>query len=405
MSSSTANPLRTFHVGIAAYIALLSLTAVSNSGLVKLLANGAAVGLFLVGWVNWLFYPSEKKLSSLEILGLVVLYIGLFASVAVNFRHGEWVDVLKIALAPLYFVMGAALSQEDHKWSADHQGARLGLILLVVLPLLAFAGQLMLGLTTFGSTMQVGIFTNRNNAGLYVLSLLAFYAALTGRAVSQPLIYFFVAVVFGTLGLLVAVILAVLLCFGRVRYLLAGLLAVAAAVVVIHQFPPVSTALRIGPVVESVLLLLNGRVNLETVSFGDMVLLLGTSDLSFIFRLKHWLDLLNMYVSGSWSELAFGFGSGSSVRLSYMHLVPHNDFIRMLFEFGAIAFVGFSITLLGVIKSIGRGWSLVPFLALCIYFGSENLINNYAAMVLFFFSAGVVAQRRRVAEMGVPNGV
>lgn len=401
MPSTHANPLRTFHYCITAYVALLCIAAVSGAGIVKALANAAAIGIFAIGLVNWLFYPGRSKLTKLQTLGLTFFYLGLTVSTIINSSQGEFVDTLKIALAPFFLFMGATLSNEEAKWSAAQPNAKLLFALLVALPLFAWAAQLVLGTTSIATNTQVGIFANRNNAGLYAIALLAFYCAIGTNVITQPLVYLMVGVMFGTLGLLTAVVSALLLCHGKVRHFAAGCILGIILIAATQYFPELSASLRLKPVIDSVVLLASGRVDLATVTYGELVQLLKTTDLSFIFRLKHWHNLLSLFLAGSWSEWFFGFGSGASIRLANMQLVPHNDYIRVGFEFGAIALFGFISLLSSTALSIGRGWRLVPTLTVCIYFASENLINNYIAMALFFFSAGVMSQRAHVQKLGV----
>ena len=89
----------------------------------------------------------------------------------------------------------------------------------------------------------------------------------------------------------------------------------------------------------------------------------------------------------------FGFGVGSSVRVSDLRLVPHNDYLRLLFEFGIVTLAGFVAMLALVFARLRRRWETVPLLAVAIYLFSENLVTNYTAMAFFFFSAGVLAER------------
>src|SRR5690606_6882954 len=98
---------------------------------------------------------------------------------------------------------------------------------------------------------------------------------------------------------------------------------------------------RITPVVQSLVLLHEGAINLRAVTFGQLVEILGTTDLSFLFRLKHWLNLWDLYASASGYEWLFGLGIGSSVALSSIGMVPHNDYLRMLFECGIVGLAGF----------------------------------------------------------------
>jgi hypothetical protein len=396
-SESKANPLRTLHYSAVGYVLLLCLTTVTASGLVKVVANAAAIGIFALAAINWLFYRTKTRITTAQALSLVVFYIGMLGSVFFTYKGEELVDIIKIAIAPFFLVIGASLSNETAKWSIKDSTTRLLFGALIILPLISIFIQLATGSQDAFGSKQLGFFANRNNAGLYAIAILAFYCVLAEKVIAIPLVYVAVGLMFGTLGLLLAVVAAIFLCHGNIKYFFAGLLLGTFSLFVLNFLPDLSNTLRVKPVVDSISLLLSGRIDLETVTYGDLVLLLNTQDLSFLFRLKHWYNLLNIYASGTISNYLFGFGAGSAVQLSSIHLVPHNDYIRLIFEFGAVTFLAFTSLLFSTIRAIQRGWALVPVLVVVIYFFSENLINNYLAMIFFFLSAGALSARNRFA--------
>jgi hypothetical protein len=396
-SGTKANPLRTLHYSAVGYVIFLCLTTITASGLVKLIANAAAIGIFALAMINWLFYKSDTRITTGQALSLITFYIGMLGSVSFTFGGNELVDIIKIAIAPFFLVIGASLSNETSKWSIRNSTTKILFGALIVLPLISIFIQLATGMHNEFGSKQLGFFANRNNAGLYAVAILAFYCVLAEKVIAIPIVYVAVGLMFGTLGLLLAVIAAIFLCHGKVKYFFIGLLLGSSCLFALNFFPDLSNTLRVKPVVDSIALLLSGRIDLETVTYGDLVLLLNTQDLSFLFRLKHWYNLINIYAGGSVVNYLFGFGAGSAVQLSSIHLVPHNDYLRLIFEFGAITFLGFTGLLFSTIRSIQRGWALVPILVVVIYFFSENLINNYLAMIFFFLSAGALAARSRFA--------
>jgi len=129
-------------------------------------------------------------------------------------------------------------------------------------------------------------------------------------------------------------------------------------------------------------------------SYGELTQVMGSSDVSFFFRITHWAELLEKYSNGSLDTMLFGNGVGSSARMTTAGLVPHNDYLRYLFECGLFAFLGFLILNLRIIKDAGSSYVAIPVITIVIYFFSENLINNFLAMMLFYFLAGfVIAQK------------
>ena len=75
---------------------------------------------------------------------------------------------------------------------------------------------------------------------------------------------------------------------------------------------------------------------------------------------------------------------GQTAPLTYAALVPHNDYLRVLAEYGPfnlIIFVGF---LLHVRRGLTTGATKVLFVVLCVYFFSENLLDNFTSMAIYF---------------------
>lgn len=390
-----ANPLRALHYALVGYVLLLCFSAVTASGIVKAMANATAIGVFALALTNWLFYKRKSVVSSGQRFFIALYYVGILGSVFFAFKGEDFVDVLKIAIAPFFFVIGADLGDELDKWSLRSRSAILLFLALIFLPLLAIAIQIGSGAFDPSASKQIGFFANRNNAGLYAVSLLCFYCVLTREPINNPLVYLGVGLMFGTLGLFLAVVFALFLSHGTLRYFIAGMVVAITGLVLLNFFPDAGIELRIKPVVDSIVLLLSGRIDLETVSYGELVALLDTQDLSFLFRLKHWLNLYVIFAESSIVNILFGLGAGASVQYSDMRLVPHNDYIRIMFEFGFITFLGFVGLMSCIVFSVKRGWLLVPLLVIVIYFFSENLINNYLAMALFYLSSGTLSVRSR----------
>ncbi|MGB3043332.1 MAG: O-antigen ligase family protein [Xanthobacteraceae bacterium] len=128
-----------------------------------------------------------------------------------------------------------------------------------------------------------------------------------------------------------------------------------------------------------------------SMSYQKLVLLTGSTDLSGFFRLIHWTNIWDIYSSGSLGTLLFGYGPGQTPALTYAEMVPHNDYLRILVEYGPInlaIFVGFLVHIRGALKTAP---ARVLFVVLCIYFFSENLLDSFTSMTLFFAYAGRMA--------------
>jgi hypothetical protein len=389
-----AEPTVLFVGLLVAYVSLLSLASIAQSGLLKGLANVFAVMLFVVLLVRMVSGPPVRLPPAGLAIGLALYWLGLVCSAVVNRDVLSYGDLLKLLLAPGFLLIGAAFESQRASVLWHRRDVRLLFAALVVLPLLAWGVQLVRNGFVFGGIGEAGMFSNRNNAGLYAVTLLGLYAILAERPVRSVLPFLVVGVMFGTLGVLLSVVVALMLTVARAREMavLAAVLAVGA--VGYHLVPEVPPYDRIVPVVQSIRYLIDGRINLYTVTFADLVVLLRTSDVSFMFRLMHWADLWQVFSASDPYHWLFGHGVDSSVPLSRMKLVPHSDYVRYLFEFGVVAFIGFVTILVTMLARCGRRWETVPILVVVVYFFSENLVTNYTAMALFFFAAGALATRR-----------
>ena len=88
------------------------------------------------------------------------------------------------------------------------------------------------------------------------------------------------------------------------------------------------------------------------------------------------------------AHILFGYGIGQTPDLTVLKLGPHNDYLRILAEYGPINLVIFVCFLLHVLFNLKAGLTKVLFMVLMIYFFSENLIDHFASMTLYFTYAG-----------------
>ncbi len=388
-----------FLLHFTGYVLLLAVATLAESGLLKALANVYAVlifGLVAFAWISRAHPPS--RWATAAAVCLLIYLTGLACSVIVNPDAIAWGDLIKMALAPCFLVFGAAFERARLSAGAAEPLWQRPLVrtlfaLLVIVPLATWAAQLAQSGMRLDNAVETSIFANRNNAAVYAVTMLALLTVLRGQPLRSLLVFAAVGVMFGTLGVLLAVLLALMLTVGRPRELLVLLVLLAIGVAAYTWAPTFGPLARITPLMDSMRLLLEGRINLHTVTFGELVLMLKTQDLSFLFRLKHWLDLVYQFGNGDIYHWLFGWGVGAAARMSEMALVPHNDYLRVLFEFGFVALVGFLGMLSLILLRCGRRWETVPLLVLVIYLFSENLINNYIAMAFFYFAAGALAER------------
>jgi hypothetical protein len=134
------------------------------------------------------------------------------------------------------------------------------------------------------------------------------------------------------------------------------------------------------------------------VSYGDYTVLQGgNQDVSFFFRLKQWLEIFFIMVDGEGWKVIFGYGMEASETLTTIGLVPHNDWLRILFELGLLSFTCFLLLNLALFKkiySIDKCLATL-YLTLLIYMFSENLINNFLITSFLYFSLTFICYKNQ----------
>jgi len=388
-------PAYVFLMAIAAYVVLQTLAVLASSGLLKALSYAIAFGIVLAMGAVSAYLPRQRQDVPLGFgIALALYFYGFIASAVLNFGTLDVGTAIKMVLVPPFVVFGVASESQNRFATWERPSTKWLLGTIIVLPAMLWFWQLATGKIEFGGIGGVSIFANRNNAGLYAVTVVALLNVLRPHPLRNLLLYCLAGAAFGTLGVLLAVLAALTLAVGGKRTLL--FIGISAAVVsAILYFVPLEYGVfsRIKSVIASIKLIVSGRVDIATVSYGELVRLLQTSDLSFLFRLKHWLNLWNLYSAAHIENLVFGLGVGASARLSDVGLIPHNDYLRLLVECGPVTFAGFVTMVWLILKHSGRSWEAVPLIAVAIYFLSENLIDNFVAMALFFFAGGATAYR------------
>jgi hypothetical protein len=134
-------------------------------------------------------------------------------------------------------------------------------------------------------------------------------------------------------------------------------------------------------------------------SYAELVGLTGSTDLSGFFRLIHWANIWDLYTRGGIGTWLFGYGAGQTQVLTFAGLVPHNDYLRVLAEYGVFSLIIFVCFLQHIRSGLRTGASQVLFLVLCIYLFSENLVDNFTSMALFFGYAGRLTAMHRLSDV------
>jgi hypothetical protein len=122
------------------------------------------------------------------------------------------------------------------------------------------------------------------------------------------------------------------------------------------------------------------------IAYYEQERVLGPGTASGIWRVAHWRRTVTIYLDGTPLEQLLGFGFGSSARI--LGKLPHNEYLRILFEQG---FIGFLLFVFAWCRIIMTAPPHVRYIGLivAIYSFSENNLDNFPFMALFilFLSA------------------
>ncbi|MEZ5659010.1 MAG: hypothetical protein R3E83_10915 [Burkholderiaceae bacterium] len=381
---------------LAVYVTLATLDHVSGGGPLRSVVNalGVAMPLIMLGH----FHSQGIRLIIPTGFGIFygIFVAALLASYVVVGMY-NFADLTKSLLAPVFAILGynaTAFDRQDPQAYAAMR--RIGLFLL----LLPIGYAVSRGWTTEAG-QEVGIFANRNNAALYIVVLSNILFLMGGGVVVIVAALTVVALVFETLGVLVAVVAALLVSLSFRRYLPAYLLAALLGAFMLLgpiELPIGERLQRLAESIQSVTEL-GLWTSLADLSYADLYVITGqNTDLSMFFRIKHWEDLIYAWTSHGWVPMVFGLGTGSAPFHTDIGLVPHNDYVRFLVEAGPLGLVGFAGITGWLLWSIGRRALLISTATVTIYFFSENLVSNFAAMALYYWFGGYWARHANEPE-------
>lgn len=395
LAGSAAGSHRIFLSFILAYVFFMAIASGFNSLLFKLLSLVVPFVMFLVLLLHSSTIFSREKYRSGYALAIGIYYYGFIASSMFNYETLNLPVFFKLLLAPAFVIFGSKIESAASGVGMSSRGVKLSLFLMIALPVAVLGWQLASGVNVYARGADFAIFANRNNAALYTVVLLSLYAVYMGAPLRRPFVYLLAGASFATLGVLVAVIVSLVLLVTNKRNFIRSIIgmALAAAIAVSLAQYEIGVFSRFKPVIGTLDLLFFSSVDFRSLSYGQLVATLNTTDLSLAFRIKHWLNIYDIFVHGSHFHWFFGYGIGASEIKTLDHIVPHNDYLRYLFEGGVVTFLGFVGILATIVRRLGRRWETVPLLAIALYMISENLIDNFLAMAIFYYTAGVLTYR------------
>lgn len=351
----------------------------TNSTALYAISN--AIAIALIGYALIALFRSRRD-SSASTTFLLVAVIATLLSVLANIGHTSFPDVLKYLSLYIFYAAGCRNKTPIKPIELY------SLYTLAALPVVFMA---------FGTSRiwevqdePFGYLPNANIAVLHFSALLFAASPVFGNRVI--LLQLLNAAFMNKIGAIVATVISICMWATvplRRESVLSAAVIVTPVIIIgaaAYQFGAFNRAIT---AFDGLVFVLNiDPRSVVSMSYQKLVLLTGSTDLSGFFRLIHWTNIWDIYSNGSIGTLIFGYGAGQTPALTYAEMVPHNDYLRILVEYGPINLAIFASFLLYIRGALKTPPARVLFVVLCIYFFSENLLDSFTSMTLFFAYAG-----------------
>lgn len=390
---------------LAAYIGYAMLTLVGGLAGVSLQAVDAGLFiLLLAGRYGSRVFPLRKNLLNLALLFSFLLPLAPLLLGTVTLGE-ESVNYL-VKYYAVYFIVLLCLPLRLPPLYESKLRAPLFFAILMLL----LTGMLLTYTGADASDRMQGLFTNPNNFALMAMGLLfvlnderdAWYVRWGVYGLVGGLI-----LLSGTAGALLSVLAALgyrLIAAGRGHKMLvallaaAGLLAVLAAAMLLLRDQAFMRTELVSNITAKFEVAYN---NLElvfsdrTVNFYQASRGYDEGATSALWRLVHWKETFRTWRDGGWLCVLFGNGLGSSVPM--MGILPHNDYLRFLFELGLLGLLANALVWGALFRQMlpANRWLLVM---MAIYGFSENNFDNFLAMALLVFFS--ISSRQPIHVLG-----
>ncbi len=327
----------------------------------------------------------------------LLLIASFFLSFLSNPGAERFFGTLKFALVLLVFVQVFSWQLppvSQSRWGRVLLGACIAIIALSVIWGRHFV--------TDEERRLSGVFANPNNLALMAMALV-FFARNDDRALAQAVPHALLIgtlVLTGTAGAILAYMVGLAYRF-RARVSRAQALASVLVLIVVAAAGArfLESGERIVRQAQVISENVGAAVRADDLEYGELAVQYGGSATSGVWRISMWSRVVRQYLGGGPVVWAIGNGVGASREI--FGVLPHNDYLRMLTDAGALglfAFLGFLISTWRRMRPESR-YVLLMFV---IYSFSENNLDNFLFMTLLMVFLGGELQgtpARKPAEM------
>lgn len=349
-----------------------------------------------LAFIFFSLFTSIKKVAKItpELFYLILFLVIIAFNLLLN-QQNKINDVSKIFGGIVIFIASFHLYKENNKINIKEKKK---VILIALLPLFIYGLDILIGFQESATSMS--IFSNSNN---YIFFSICCLWLMMIYDFSEKIIMCFIALSFAvtsTLGAFLAIVIATIFYF-RKRifaprfFVFLTAAALGGGALILYSDLYLFERLRGTANVFYTLINDYSLKEFSNISFGHAMALSGSSDgsdVSFLFRIKLWTESLTYFFNQDMIYWLFGLGFGAIPGINSFGLVAHNDYLTWLVESG---FFGFTLIVFGIwigFLKLRKTKFIIPYLAILIYFFSENLFYNFFAISLFAFCLALTLQ-------------
>jgi len=362
------------------YTSILVVYHITGLSLMKGMANMMAVTSivytllsvfthsFIYGVRKWPFF----------LLLLVVFFISIHT--LINFGNTDFVDLLKFFSLFLFSFVGIGM-----RWQFFY----IPRALFYLMFLAPFFVEVLGGSKIYYSGVGFGFLPNNNTAVMYYVVLISIFLSQYKKDSRYSISFALVAILFQKLGSILSVAFSLIFVYFNKVFKYLPIIFISSSILFFF-FYYFGFLDRIFEVLGGLLELYtyNSISDVSSMSYGQIAIELGSTDLSAVFRMKHWSEILSYYQSLGFSNYLFGFGARYSMIVTTEGLMPHSDIIRVLCELGLLLFVLFLTLYFYLYTNLKCVHLKTALLVVFLYYFTENLIDNFISMYLLHLIVG-----------------
>ena len=232
-----------------------------------------------------------------------------------------------------------------------------------------------------------GMFTNPNNFSLMSFSLL-FFINEEKEIFFKIFLYIFIAIILittSTLGAIIAFFLSFLYKYRMKPHRLLVIFMIVLSFVLAKQMFSSKPSQLHNRLVNQFKVIEHNLPEIyrnDDIDFGQLANIYGEENISGIYRLKLWTDVVHVLMDQKLGNLIIGNGIGSSLKL--LSNLPHNEYLRVMLELGIVGFLLNAILCFIIYFRMSRNYRYI-FVLLALFSLTENIFDNFLFMSIFIF--------------------